>query len=114
MEKINPEKYIELAAKVQQEAKEAAIALLRDKVEGHCIDPDFSTLTGGTTIRPAIGYSVLKAMMNIFSFMHMAWMKKESFVSRHGMLIVMLNTKMDSGASLKVISSATSIISSTK
>lgn len=41
MEKINPEKFIELAAKVQQEAKEAAIALLRDKVEGHCIDPDY-------------------------------------------------------------------------
>ena len=41
MEKINPEKYIELAAKVQQEAKEAAIALLREKVEGHCIDPDY-------------------------------------------------------------------------
>lgn len=40
MEKINPEKYIDLAAKVQQEAKEAAIALLRDKVEGHCIEPD--------------------------------------------------------------------------
>ena len=46
MEKINPEKYIELAAKVQQEAKEAAIALLRDKVKGHCIDPDFSTFNG--------------------------------------------------------------------
>lgn len=41
MDKINPEKFIDLAAKVQQEAKEAAIALLRDKVEGHCIDPDY-------------------------------------------------------------------------
>lgn len=72
MEKINPQKYIDLAAKVQQEAKEAAIALLRDKVEGHCIDPDFSTFTGGTTILPAIGYTVLKAMIYISSFMHMA------------------------------------------
>ena len=41
MNNINPERFIELAEKVQKEAKEAAIALLRDKVEGHCIDSDY-------------------------------------------------------------------------
>ena len=41
MNDLNPSRFIELAEKVQKEAKEAAIALLRDKVEGHCIDPDY-------------------------------------------------------------------------
>lgn len=38
--KLNPQEYVELANKVQQEAKEASIALLRDHVETHVIDSD--------------------------------------------------------------------------
>lgn len=38
MNDLNPSRFIELAEKVQQDAKAAAIALLRDKVENHVID----------------------------------------------------------------------------
>lgn len=37
MERINPQKYVELQEKLQQEAKADAIALLRNKVENHAI-----------------------------------------------------------------------------
>lgn len=40
MNNLNPTRFIELAEKVQQDAKAAAIALLRDKVENHVIDSD--------------------------------------------------------------------------
>ena len=40
MNDLNPSRFIELAEKVQQDAKAAAIALLRDKVENHVIDSD--------------------------------------------------------------------------
>lgn len=40
MKNLNPKQFIELAYKVQQDAKAAAVALLREKVEGHVIDSE--------------------------------------------------------------------------
>lgn len=40
MNDLNPSRFIELVEKAQQDAKAAAIALLRDKVENHVIDSD--------------------------------------------------------------------------
>ena len=40
MKDLDPEKFVKLAEKVQQEAKEAAIELLREKVENHVINSE--------------------------------------------------------------------------